>query len=155
MVMMLADLAVPPGHAMLDTCVLLAATDESRKGHRDALAVFDEWPAAGAALYISGQILREYLAVATRPVTVNGLGLPLADALDNASVFRERATLLIEDGKVADRLRALLREVTCGGKAVHDANVIATVLVHGVGTVVTANPADFARFESYVSLLGF
>jgi predicted nucleic acid-binding protein len=41
----------------------------------------------------------------------------------------------------------------CGpGKQVHDANVIATMLAHGVGTVVTMNVTDFARFERYVSL---
>ena len=41
----------------------------------------------------------------------------------------------------------------CGGKQVHDANVIATMLAHGVGTVVTMNLADFARFERYVGLV--
>lgn len=35
----------------------------------------------------------------------------------------------------------------------HDANVVATMLAHGVGTVVTMNLADFARFERYLSLV--
>jgi predicted nucleic acid-binding protein len=152
--MKIADLAVPPDRAMLDTCVLLAATDENRDGHGDALTVLDVWPAKGTTLYISGQILREYLSAATRPAVANGLGLPLADALDNASAFRDRATLLAEGGKVTDRLQGLLREVTCGGKVVHDANVVATVLAHGLKTIVTTNLADFARFERYISLLG-
>jgi predicted nucleic acid-binding protein len=43
--------------------------------------------------------------------------------------------------------------VECSGKQVHDANVIATMLAHGVGTVVTMKVADFARFERYVSLV--
>lgn len=38
-------------------------------------------------------------------------------------------------------------------RQVHDTNVIATMLAHGVGTVVTTNVADFARFERYVSLV--
>jgi hypothetical protein len=41
----------------------------------------------------------------------------------------------------------------CTSGQVHDANVIATVLAHGVGTVITMNVADFARFERYVSLV--
>ena len=41
----------------------------------------------------------------------------------------------------------------CNGEQVHDANVIATMLAHGVGTVVTMSVADFARFERYVSLV--
>jgi predicted nucleic acid-binding protein len=154
MATMVADLSVPPEVAMLDSCVLVAATDRNRKAHRDALTVLEMWPPSGTRLYLSGQIMREYLAVATRPETVNGLGLSLADALDNLNAFRDRTMLLSESGKVTDRLLRLLHEVTCGGKAVHDANVVATVLVHGVGTVVTSNLADFARFERYVSLLG-
>jgi hypothetical protein len=54
---------------------------------------------------------------------------------------------------VADSLQNLLADVECGGKQVHDANVVATMLAHGVGTVVTMNVADFARFERYVSLV--
>jgi predicted nucleic acid-binding protein len=150
----IADLAVPPDRVMLDSCVLIAATDESRKDYHDARTVLQVWPATGASLYISGQILREYLTAVTRPPAANGLGLPLADALDNVRAFRERAVLLAETGKVVDRLQALLREVACRGKAVHDANVIATVLAHGIPAVVTSNLADFARFGRYVSLLG-
>jgi predicted nucleic acid-binding protein len=154
MATMVADLSAPPEGAMLDSCVLVAATDKNRKSHRDALTVLEMWPARGTRLYLSGQIMREYLVVATRPEAVNGLGLSLADALDNLSAFRDRTMLLSESEKVADRLLRLMREVACGGKAVHDANLIATVLAHGVATVVTSNLADFLRYERYVSLLG-
>jgi hypothetical protein len=67
--------------------------------------------------------------------------------------IRERTTFLTEDSKVADRLLGLLADVECGGKQVHDANVVATMLVHGIGTVVTMNLNDFARFDRYVSLV--
>jgi predicted nucleic acid-binding protein len=70
-----ADLATVPDRVMLDTNVLLAATDESRPEHRDALTVVNDWAARRTDLYTSGQILREYLAVATRPAGKNGLGL--------------------------------------------------------------------------------
>ena len=61
--------------------------------------------------------------------------------------------VLAEDARVADRRQGLLADVKCKGKQVHDANVIATVLAHGVGTVITMTVADFARFERYVSLV--
>jgi predicted nucleic acid-binding protein len=47
----------------------------------------------------------------------------------------------------------LLADVQCPGKQVHDANLVATMLVHGIGTVVTMNLGDLARFERYVSLI--
>jgi len=148
-----ADLVIRPDRAMLDTNVLLAATDKGRAEHSDALVVVNDWAAGNTTLCTSGQILREYLAVATRPVERNGLGLGLLDALGNVRAIRERTSFLAEDSKVADRLLGLLADVECGGKQVHDANVVATMLVHGIGTIVTMNLDDFARFDRYVSLV--
>lgn len=148
-----ADLSAPPDRVMLDTNVLLAATDESRAEHRDALAVVNDWAAGHTDLCTSGQVLREYLTVSTRPADRNGLGLNLPDALGNVRAIRERTTLLAEDSKVADRLLGLLADIECRGKQVHDANLIATMLAHGIGAVVTMNLKDFARFERHVSLI--
>jgi predicted nucleic acid-binding protein len=148
-----ADLAVPPGRVMLDTNVFLAATDESRAEHSGALAILNRWPDGNTTLYASGQILREYLAVATRPADKNGLGLKPAEAVGNVRAIQERTTLLEEDSRVTDRLLRLLDDVECGGKQVHDANVVATLLVHGIGTIVTMNTRDFERFASYVSVV--
>lgn len=136
--------------AVLDTNVLLAATDESTIEHADAVAALNYWPASGLVLYTSGQILREYLVVATRPTAVNGLGLPIADAVDNVRELRSRLRLLGEEIKVAEKLLELLEAVKCTGKQVHDANVVATMLVHGIDTLVTSNVNDFARFGRYV-----
>jgi predicted nucleic acid-binding protein len=139
---------------MLDTNILLTATDEGRVGHEQALDVINGWPAQGTTLYTSGQVIREYLGVATRPPTHSGLGLTVSDALDNARAFRSRMRLLAEDAKVANRLAELLEETKSSGKQVHDANVVATMLVHGVDTVVTLNTADFARFAQHVQVSG-
>ena len=147
-------MAIPVAdRAVLDTNILLAATDEARAEHSGAVAAINAWPAAGLVLYTSGQILREYLAVATRPVPQNGLGMQSAAAIDNVIAFRTRLTVLPEDVRVADRLVDLLRAVDCSGKQVHDANVVATMLVYGVDTIATVNVADFARFGDLVQVV--
>jgi predicted nucleic acid-binding protein len=138
---------------MLDTNVLLAATDEGRAEHDAALSVLNDWPGRGTTLYVSGQVTREYLSVATRPAVKNGLGLHLADALANVRALRGRASLLAEDGKVADRLLTLLGDTACGGKQVHDANIVATMLVHGIDAIITINLDDFMKFGRYVRLI--
>lgn len=139
--------------AVVDTDVLLAATDEAREDHAAAVAVLDLWPSSGVSLYTSGQILREYLAVATRPVDANGLGLERADAVANVRVLRGRMRLLSEDARVADRLLDVLEGTECSGKQVHDASVVAAMLVHGIDAVVTRNVGDFARFGEQVRVL--
>jgi predicted nucleic acid-binding protein len=138
---------------MVDTNVFLAATDQGRAEHLEALAVVNDWPGQGTVLYTNGQILREYLVVATRPIAQNGLGLPQSDALTNVNAIRGRTRLLAEDRKVSDRLLALVGEVPCAGKQIHDANVVATMLVHGVESLVTINVTNFARFGRHVQLI--
>lgn len=139
---------------LLDTNVLLAATDADRADHVRALDVLNTWPAAGTALYTSGQILREYLCVTTRPVEQNGLGMARRDAVANVTALRDRLRFLDETDKVCGRLLALLGEIRCSGKQVHDANVVATMLTYGVDVIVTLNGEDFARFDDMLTVVG-
>ncbi|MGD2114097.1 MAG: PIN domain-containing protein [Acidobacteriota bacterium] len=137
---------------LLDTNVLLDATTPARALHGAARRVLDEWPNRGLQLCISGQILREYLVVATRDAEVNGLGLGVEDALANSAAFKGRCRFLSEDRDVAERLHGLLGELACSGKQIHDANLVATCLVHGVPAIVTANTGDFERFGSLIEV---
>jgi hypothetical protein len=74
-------------------------------------------------------------------------------AVANIRALRQRLRLLAEDGKVADRLLEVLDAVDCAGKQVHDANVVAAMLVHGIDTVVTSNVEDFTRFGDRVRVV--
>lgn len=142
-----------PSRALVDTNVFLSATDQGRAEHRQAMLILNEWAARGTTLYASGQIMREYLAVATRPVEGNGLGLKQPDALANVRAFRTRTSLLAEDANVAERLLDVLDEIPCSGKQVHDANIVATMLVHGIDSLITMNVADFSRFVHIITLI--
>jgi predicted nucleic acid-binding protein len=139
--------------AVLDTNVLLAASDTGRAEHSRARDALDEWPALGTTLYTSGQVLREYLSVATRPEYRNGLGLSQTDSVANVRALRGRLHLLAEDDKVHTGLLALLDGTRCAGKQVHDANIVATMLVHGIGSLVTTNVDDFTRFEDHIEVI--
>jgi predicted nucleic acid-binding protein len=96
-------------------------------------------------LCTNGQILRENLSVATRPVAQNGLGLAPPDAVANVRSLRRHLRFLGEIDKVSERLLMLLDDVACHGKQAHDANLVATMLVHGVETILTMNVDDFVR----------
>jgi predicted nucleic acid-binding protein len=140
-------------HVLLDTNILLTATDEGRPDHRLALNILNEWPSQGATCYTSPQVLREYLVVCTRPASVNGLGLSQAEALGNVRALRGRLRFLDESEKVFDALANLLDAVPCVGKQTHDANLVATASAHGIGAIATRNVSDFTRFENYVQLM--
>lgn len=127
----------------LDTNVLLAATDQSRRQHRAALRILGAATRGGFHLAVSGQIIREYLVVATRPPDVNGLGLSARDALRNVEEFKRRLAVYDETEAVSSRLCQLVRDAELRGKRIHDANVAAAMLTHGMSKLITENPGDF------------
>ena len=57
-----------------DTNVFLSATDRSREHHAEARELLQAAGAGKAVLAVSGQIIREYLVVATRPVITSTSG---------------------------------------------------------------------------------
>ena len=131
----------------LDTNVLLTATDSSRTEHGEAIRLLNEAGGRGLHLAVSGQIFREYLAVATRPLDANGLGMTVGDAIANVNEFLRRAQSYDENEEVARRLRQLALTYDVHGKRLHDANIVATMVAHGIRTLVTQNAADFASFD--------
>ena len=138
--------------ALVDTNVLLCATDRSRHRHSEARDLFRTSRAGGYTLALSGQIVREYLVVATRPAEVNGLGMNCADALHNISRIATRAIYCEETEAVSARLRALIGIYSLSGKRIHDANVVATMAEHDIGWLITENKPDFEVFREIQTL---
>ena len=134
---------------LLDTNVLIAVVDADRSGHTAAVKLFDD----GRPLALTPQILREFMVVASRPLEVNGLGLEPGQAAANAAAFASNAVTLEEDPRVALRLRQLVNQYRITGKQIHDANLVATALVHDVHRLVTANPRHFERFGALIEVI--
>ena len=132
---------------VVDTNVLLAATDRSRERH-DAATRFLSLDERGLA--ISPQIVREYLAVTTRPVERNGLGMSGGDAVANVEQFLGAMMILSEGSGTTAKLLALIGMRSALGKQVHDANVVAVALAHSATAIVTDNPRHFRRFASTI-----
>jgi predicted nucleic acid-binding protein len=132
----------------LDTNILLTATDSSRKNHRPAKAVFTKALDSGVHLCAGGQIIREYLVVATRDTSLNGLGMSPEHALSNAEQFKKRMTILEEIEDVTENLMQLVRTHRLKGSRIHDANIAALMQTHNIRTLLTENINDFSRFAS-------
>ena len=131
-----------------DTNVLLCATDRSREHHEEARRLIRGAGPSGYHLALSGQVIREYLVVATRPVADNGLGLSTPEALHNVDQFSRPPTVFCDQPEsVSVRLRELTAAHGLRGKRIHDANVVATMLVHGIRRLITENTRDFAVFD--------
>ncbi|HKI31910.1 MAG TPA: PIN domain-containing protein [Gemmataceae bacterium] len=107
---------------------------------------------AGHPLWLSRQVVREYLAGMSRPGTVTP-PLPMSTLLADVQTLLARF-LVAEDGPaVTAHLVSLLGSVTCAGKQVHDANIVATMLAHGIPRLLTHNVADFNRFAGHITVI--
>jgi predicted nucleic acid-binding protein len=103
-------------------------------------------------LVISRQVLREYLAVVTRQQTW-GDALPLRVAMADAEIFCRRFRVLEDGPAVWDELLQLSRRIPFGGRQVHDANIVATMLAHRERRLLTFNEADFKRFVPLIEVV--
>ena len=136
----------------VDTNVLLSVSDMSRADHTACTRLFSAATEAGIHLAVTGQIVREYLVVATRPVPDNGLGLSPANALRNSRELRSRCHLVPEPREVVAELESLVGANSLRGKRIHDANLVAAMRTHGIGTLLTANVDDFRPYEAVTAL---
>lgn len=135
----------------IDTNVLVYAAVSAAPAHAAARRALAERHTSGAELWISRQVLREYVAVLTRP---QAFARPLSGASVAGDVRSlERQFRIADDtAPVTARLLEVLETVEVGGKQVHDASIVATMVAHGIGTILTANVADFARFRPRIAV---
>ena len=141
-----------PAPVFLDTNILIRATIVSAPLHtelRDALT--NLWN-AGTDLWISRQILREYLAVVTRKQTfINPLNA--ADAVTHIRLFATQFSIAEDSARVTEELLNLMQTEPTGGKQIHDANIVATMPVYRIQNLFTLNREDFKRFLPQINLL--
>jgi toxin-antitoxin system PIN domain toxin len=144
---------MPAGDAaFVDTNVLIYASRPKAREHAAARAVLDRMRQEGSPLWLSQQVLREYLAAATRPQP-SGPALPMAAAIADMQQFRTGFSIAEDTAGVLDRLVHLLSSHTGSGKQVHDANLVATMLETANTRLLTFNHADFRRFAGLIEIV--
>ena len=129
--------------ALVDTNVLLEATDEGRRFHAQAQSLFRNAFDDGVDLFLGTQVLREYLVVATMPIENNGLGMTTELALDNIKLFQKRVSLVAETLQAGELFVEWAGKYRIRGKRLHDLQILATASVAGMHALVTANEKDY------------
>jgi predicted nucleic acid-binding protein len=137
---------------LVDANVLVFAANPNSPWHAAAVARLHEASQDGISLVVTPQVVREFIAAASRPAPGESPP-PIDPILENVRRIREGFLLLDEHAATVDRLVKLLKDIPTGGKQVHDANIVATMLTHGVSTLLTHNTGDFARFASLIRIV--
>ena len=136
----------------IDTNVLVYSHIPQAPDHDIARAALERADDEDEPASISRQIIREYLAVVTRPQTWSP-AMPMTTALDNVLWMLNTFRVLSDGPAVTNMLVTLCREVPVGGRQIHDANIVATMLAHGERRLLTFNVGDFRRYGSRIELL--
>ena len=146
-------MVTPPANPVfIDTNILTRATISAAPLHSQAQAALMQFRHEGRDLWISNQVIREYLANATRPQTYSQ-PIPVEQLLEQVKRFRTAFRIADEASRVLDQLVALIAKIPLGGKQIHDANIVATMLAYGITTLFTHNVEDFRRFSAHITVL--
>lgn len=136
----------------IDTNILVFANVKTSVYHEKAKFKLIELVETGAELFISNQTIREYLAVLSRP-DFNGHKIPNDILINDLYHLREEYIVLFENNQTLDNLQMLYSNCMVGGKQIHDANIVATMLNFNINLLLTHNVDDFSRFSDYISII--
>ena len=136
----------------VDTNVLVYANVAQAPLHQVALQTLQHYDAAGRELWISRQVVREYLATVTRPHAF-ARPMPIAIAVARVRYFLNTFRVAEDSADVTERLLGLLERVPTGGSQIHDANIVATIQAYGLSQLLTHNTKDFERFAHLITVV--
>jgi predicted nucleic acid-binding protein len=146
-------MAMPDAETLfVDTNILVYANVAEAPLHHAALQAIQASEKTGQVLWISRQVLREYLATLTRP---GQFPTPpsIATLMTQVRHFTARFRVADEGPLVTERLLTLLATVSVGGAQVHDANIVATMQVYRIRQLITHNVDDFTRFSAFITVV--
>ena len=134
---------------LVDTSVLARLANTADPFHPVAAQAVLELHRRGELLHVTAQNLVEFRNMATRPKTLNGLGLSAVDAEAKAAVFEATFPLLPETPVIFPAWKALVGGLGVVGKQVHDARLVVVCHVHAVTHLLTFNVLHFARMAGF------
>lgn len=134
---------------LIDTNVVVSAFDPHRADHARARYIVES---DLRDLAVAHQSLREFLAIMTRPLGLNGYGFDGRRATTAWHALTATVSHLAESQASQALLMSLVGNGLASGKQVHDANLVAVALDHGATTLITANPRHFNRFSHLITI---
>jgi predicted nucleic acid-binding protein len=134
----------------VDTNVLVYPNVIETPFHEQALATINAAYQANRTIWISRQVIREYLVTMTRPQAFENL--PKTTVLEQIEQFTTRFDVADDIPVVTGKLLDLLANYRLSGKQVHDANIVASMQAYGIPALLTHNTKDFERFADVIRI---
>ena len=136
----------------VDTNILVYATRRASSFYNASREALVAARRSEPRLCISRQVIPEYLAVVKRPQP-GIVPFVMSKAIKRVEFFASAVDVLEDGPAVTAILLDLCRDTPTGGRQIHDANIVATMLAHGERRLLTFNGSDFARFAPPIEII--
>lgn len=137
---------------LVDTNILLRSIAPAHTMNTVAVQALTMLREQGNQLCIISQNLIEFWSVYTRPRERNGLGRTPAEAAVAVNQLKAFFPLLLDTTAIYPEWERLVTTHAVSGVNVHDARLVAAMLVHGLTHILTFNTSDFARFSEIAAV---
>ncbi len=132
----------------IDTNVLLNAAFAQREKHQECQQEIEAQVSQDAELWISGQVIREFLRVATK-MESEGKELSFGEIHYHLSRYLALCHVVDETMAVRVNLLRLWSGLDIRSKAIHDANIVATMLAAEIPTLLSLDKG-FRRYTDHI-----
>ena len=133
---------------LVDTNVLLRFSRLENPRYQISRDAVHKLEADGHQLQTTLQNFAEFWNVSTRPAERNGFGRTPVETGELLQDLEEAFSLLPDSADVYREWRQLALEYEVSGVQVHDARLVASMIVHNVTHILTFNVTDFERYDS-------
>lgn len=131
---------------LADTNVLLRFLHRTDPRHSIVRAAVRKLRTNGHQLQATPQNFTEFWNVTTRPSERNGFGLTPLETDTLVRIAERLFPLLPDSPAIYPEWRRLVVDFSVSGVQVHDARLVAAMLVHNVTHILTLNTQDFSRY---------
>ncbi len=131
---------------LLDTNIWLRAVQPGASQHLLTVEALAALLDRGDEVFLTAQNVIEFWSVASRPIGANGLGWSAETTHQEVQRALAQFPLLVDTPAVFAHWLALVSGHRLTGRRVHDARLVAVMLAHGIGQLLTFNRDDFRVF---------
>lgn len=135
---------------LLDTNILLRMCDGNASTHLLAGEATAKLLKQEHQVYLTSQNLIEFWVVATRPLEVNGLGWNVKKTQSEVTQILAQFPILEDTSDIFKYWLNIVNINQIKGKRVHDARLVAVMLVHKITHLLTFNPQDFKNIPNII-----
>jgi predicted nucleic acid-binding protein len=131
-------------HVLSDTNILLRNAAPDHPMHNISQRAVEFLRQRGDNPSLIPQNLVEFRTVATRPLSVNGLGMDQVKA--EIAKIKQFFPIFEDVPAIFAEWERLVETYGASGKQNHDARIVAAMNVHNITTILTFNKEDFVRY---------